>query len=144
MDDSSSEGSTISRINTKATAGGGEWKVSEDGHESVTTAGKSCNKGSAASGGQTRGRTSTTSELLRMSHSGYSAPVNSWNGNRAQLDREINNEKREDRKRALSSDSIDAGRVKHVRTNNGNSHNKTNPGYNPVQVRFSKNTLIIF
>lgn len=70
------------------------------------------------------------SELYKMSHSGYSAPIASWNGNRAQLDKEISAERREDRKRSFI-DSAEHGRVKHQKLNNSY---KSNPGYNPVQV----------
>lgn len=75
---------------------------------------------------------STVNELLRMSHTGYGAPVSSWNGTRAQLDKEVNNERREERKRALS-DNSDQGRVKHQKINSHGAY-KSNPGYNPIQV----------
>ncbi|XP_065160170.1 ubiquitin carboxyl-terminal hydrolase 36 [Atheta coriaria] len=69
-------------------------------------------------------------ELLKNSHGGYTAPVASWNGSRSQLSKEVANEKREDRKRALNDDA-DTGRVKHIKTSNGMG--KSNPGYNPFQ-----------
>lgn len=75
----------------------------------------------------------TVNELLHMSHSGYGAPVSSWNGTRAQLDKEVNNERREERKRALS-DNSDQGRTKHAKIVNSNGSCKSNPGYNPIQV----------
>lgn len=67
-----------------------------------------------------------------MSHGGYAAPVSSWNGTRSQLDKEISNEKREQRKRAYV-DPADQGRVKHLKMN-GNTSVGCNSGYNPIQV----------
>nr|CAI5854430.1 unnamed protein product [Callosobruchus analis] len=76
----------------------------------------------------------TVSELFKMSHSGYSAPVTSWNGTRSQLDREIHEERREERKRSLADSSHDQNlKAKHQKTNNYNNHYKSNPGYNPIQ-----------
>uniref|UniRef100_A0A6P7FG43 Ubiquitin carboxyl-terminal hydrolase 36 n=1 Tax=Diabrotica virgifera virgifera TaxID=50390 RepID=A0A6P7FG43_DIAVI len=76
-----------------------------------------------------KGKKGVVTELFRMSHSGYSAPVSSWNGSRSQLDKEVQNERREDRKRGLP-DSSDQGRTKHIKLG---STFKSNPGYNPVQ-----------
>lgn len=70
-------------------------------------------------------------ELLKMSHVGYSTPVSSWNGTRAALDKEVNEERREERKRTLC-DNTDRGRVKHIKTNY--SFSSSNPGYNRLQV----------
>lgn len=94
--------------------------------ESSSTEGKSWDKKKSDSD------RSTVNELLRMSHTGYGAPVSTWNGTRAQLDKEVNNERREERKRALS-DNSDQGRVKHQKLNSHGSY-KSNPGYNPIQV----------
>lgn len=111
-DSSCSEESTHDneyRVSTKAAVG--EWKVtSTESHKK---------------------QDGTINELFKMSHSGYSAPVASWNGTKAQLTKEISNERREERKRSFS-DSLDQGKVKHQKTNN-NSPFKSNPGYNPVQ-----------
>jgi ubiquitin carboxyl-terminal hydrolase 36/42 len=104
------------RVSTKAAVG--EWKVT-----STEPTSQSKNWGEKKQDG-------TVSELFKMSHSGYSAPVSSWNGTRAQLDKEINAERREERKRAFV-DNADQGKVKHQKMNN--SYNKSNPGYNPVQ-----------
>lgn len=109
---SSSPEENNSRVSTKAAVG--EWKVT------------------STSGTATVDDKITVNELLKMSHNGYSAPVSSWNGTRAALDKEIANEKREDRKRSLS-DNSDQGRVKHLKTNS-NENFKSNPGYNPIQV----------
>lgn len=67
-----------------------------------------------------------------MSYSGYGAPVSSWNGTRSQLEKEVNNERREDRKRALT-DNSEQSRPKHQKLNSHGSY-KSNPGYNPIQV----------
>lgn len=77
------------------------------------------------------GQNNTVNELFKMSHGGYSAPVSTWNGTRSQLDKEVNNERREERKRTLAPDSSDQGRAKHIKTS---SSFKSNPGYNPIQV----------
>ncbi|EFA00157.1 ubiquitin carboxyl-terminal hydrolase 36 [Tribolium castaneum] len=103
------------RVSTKAAVG--DWKVTST---EPTTQSKSWGE---------KKQDGTVSELFKMSHSGYSAPVSSWNGTRSQLDKEISNERREDRKRALS-DNSDQGKVKHQKLNNSY---KSNPGYNPVQ-----------
>ncbi|CAH0547126.1 unnamed protein product [Brassicogethes aeneus] len=68
-------------------------------------------------------------DLFKMSHKGYSGPVSSWNGTRSILDKEINNERREERKRTIS-DSSDQGRSKNLKIA---SSFKSNPGYNPIQ-----------
>ncbi|XP_044270143.1 ubiquitin carboxyl-terminal hydrolase 36 [Tribolium madens] len=103
------------RVSTKAAVG--DWKVTST---EPTTQGKSWGE---------KKQDGTVSELFKMSHSGYSAPVSSWNGTRSHLEKEISNERREDRKRALS-DNSDQGKVKHPKLNNSY---KSNPGYNPVQ-----------
>lgn len=77
---------------------------------------------------------SAVGELLKMSHTGYSAPVNSWAGTRAALDKEVNEERREERKRLTTCDEMDRGRVKHIKTTNENNSNYSNPGYNRLQV----------
>lgn len=74
----------------------------------------------------------TVNELLRMSHSGYGAPVSTWNGTRTQLDKEVSNERREERKRMMM-DNGDQGRIKRPKVCMRDSY-KSNPGYNPVQV----------
>lgn len=110
---------TNSRVSTKAAIG--EWKVT------------STSDMPSLDENTTKKNEKIVSELLKMSHGGYSAPVTSWNGTRATLEKEIANEKREDRKRTLSDDTEQQGRVKHIKTNN-NENFKSNPGYNPIQV----------
>ncbi|XP_018398143.1 PREDICTED: ubiquitin carboxyl-terminal hydrolase 36-like [Cyphomyrmex costatus] len=56
--------------------------------------------------------------LSKMSYRGYgSSSVMSWNGNRTHLDRDIDNERREERKRHFNADDeeIDKGRTKKVK-----------------------------
>ncbi|KAI4501237.1 hypothetical protein M0802_003610 [Mischocyttarus mexicanus] len=63
-------------------------------------------------------RSDTVSSLLKMSHRGYGSPyVTSWRGNRCHLDREVDNERREERKRHINPDDeeADRGRVKKVK-----------------------------
>ncbi|KAJ8924649.1 hypothetical protein NQ315_000800 [Exocentrus adspersus] len=116
-----------SRVSTKAAVG--DWQVSSStdvNHEPSST-GKSWDRQTLQ---VQQNNNNPVSELFKMSHSGYSAPVSSWNGTRSQLDKEVNNERREDRKRPIV-DSTDQGRIKHQKMN---SNYKSNPGYNPIQV----------
>lgn len=53
---------------------------------------------------------------------------------RSQLDKEVQQEKREDRKRGLADSSMDQGRAKHQKVSSTFDKGKSNPGYNPVQV----------
>ncbi|XP_076619386.1 ubiquitin specific peptidase 36 isoform X2 [Colletes latitarsis] len=80
-------------------------------------------------------RSETVSHLLKMSHRGYgSSAVSNWNGNRTHLDREIDNDRREDRKRHFNTDDeeIDRGRVKKVKDHRIYEE-RSNTGYNPFQ-----------
>lgn len=110
------------RVTTKAALG--EWQVSSStdirDHEPSST-GKSWKRQNGAE---------PVNVMFKMSHSGYSEPVMSWNGTRSQLDKEVASERREERKRPFV-DSSDQGRVKHPKLN---SNYKSNPGYNPIQV----------
>lgn len=139
MDDSSDESShSPAEAEPKATAG--EWKVTpaHSVAEEPSSEGKSWDKKKAPPTGD-RG---TVNELLRMSHSGYGAPVSSWNGTRAQLDKEVGNERRENNRKRPLADGGEQGRVKHQKVN-GNGSYKSNPGYNPIQVGW-KNIKIYF
>lgn len=123
------EPSTKLQIVTKA----GSWQVSP----TKNTFHKPSLEGQA---GWHRQQREAVTELMHQSHEGYAAPVSTWNGTRAALDREINNERREDRKRAMA-DSPDKGKVKQAKHNNNNSYiggnnSKSNPGYNPFQVNY--------
>lgn len=127
-DDSNQSPNEIeSRVSTEAAVG--EWQVtsSTDINQEPSSEGGSWEKKKPS---QPLNGQNAVSDLFKMSHSGYSAPISSWNGTRSQLDKEINNERREDRKRALV-DSSDQGRVKHPKLS---SNYKSNPGYNPIQV----------
>ncbi|CAH1961940.1 unnamed protein product [Acanthoscelides obtectus] len=95
----------------------------------------SSSTGSQQGVGSQQSQDNTVSELFKMSHSGYSAPVTTWNGTRSQLDKEVNEERREERKRNLADTSQDQNqKAKHLKTNNyNNNHYKSNPGYNPIQ-----------
>ena len=80
-------------------------------------------------------RSDTVSHLLKMSHRGYgSSSVSNWNGNRTHLDREVDNDRREERKRHFNQDDedIDRGRVKKVKDHRGYEE-RSNSGYNPFQ-----------
>uniref|UniRef100_A0A182MJ13 Ubiquitin carboxyl-terminal hydrolase 36 n=1 Tax=Anopheles culicifacies TaxID=139723 RepID=A0A182MJ13_9DIPT len=64
----------------------------------------------AASGGS-----SAVQMLMKYSHRGYGAPVKSWNGQQTVMERELANERREERKRQIEEDretEMDRGRVK--------------------------------
>lgn len=57
--------------------------------------------------------------LQEYSHRGYGAPVRSWNGQQTNMDRELSNERREERKRQYEDDcdtEMDRGRTKKVKT----------------------------
>ncbi|XP_053970950.1 ubiquitin carboxyl-terminal hydrolase 36-like isoform X2 [Hylaeus volcanicus] len=80
-------------------------------------------------------RSETVSHLLKMSHRGYgSSSVSNWNGNRTHLDREIDNDRREERKRHFNTDDeeLDRGRVKKVKDHR-TYEERSNTGYNPFQ-----------
>ncbi|XP_076248249.1 ubiquitin specific peptidase 36 isoform X2 [Calliopsis andreniformis] len=79
-------------------------------------------------------RSDTVSHLLKMSHRGYgSSSVTNWNGNRTHLDREVDNDRREERKRHFNPDEeeIDRGRVKKVKDHR--TYEESSTGYNPFQ-----------
>ncbi|KRT83654.1 Peptidase [Oryctes borbonicus] len=133
------------RVPTKATTT--DWQVTSsiDRSEQIPSSeGHSWNKkrtfqkeeggGGGSSTSNCSASASTVSELLKMSHVGYSAPVSSWNGTRAGLDKEVGEERREERKRTLC-DNSDRGRVKHAKTNlsSVNNYGASNPGYNRLQ-----------
>ncbi|XP_034192188.1 ubiquitin specific peptidase 36 [Osmia lignaria lignaria] len=80
-------------------------------------------------------RSDTVSHLLKMSHRGYgSSSVVNWNGNRTHLDREVDNDRREERKRHFNTDDeeIDRGRVKKVKDHR-TYEDRSNTDYNPFQ-----------
>ncbi|XP_019768454.2 ubiquitin carboxyl-terminal hydrolase 36 [Dendroctonus ponderosae] len=113
------------RVHTKATLVG-EWQVTST-TDIRPQNGQWVKKRSAENS-----KHNVVSELFKMSTSGYSAPVSTWGGNRSQLDKEVQQERREDRKRSADS-SIDQGRAKHAKVSSSFNKGKTNPGYNPIQ-----------
>ncbi|XP_056635240.1 ubiquitin carboxyl-terminal hydrolase 36 [Diorhabda sublineata] len=122
-DSNQSPNEMASRVSTKAAIG--DWQVT-----SSTDVKQELSKGTSWKNKKEEGQgNKVVSELFRMSHSGYSAPVSTWNGSRSELDKEVQNERREDRKRNLP-DSSDQGRTKHIKLG---SNFKLNPGYNPIQ-----------
>ncbi|KAL6441917.1 hypothetical protein ACFW04_002356 [Cataglyphis niger] len=83
-------------------------------------------------------RSDTVSHLLKMSHRGYgSTSVTNWNGSRTQLDRDVDNDRREERKRHFNADDeeMDRGRVKKVKDHSSRrSYNeRSNANYNSFQ-----------
>ncbi|XP_066138561.1 ubiquitin carboxyl-terminal hydrolase 36 [Euwallacea fornicatus] len=114
--------SDTSRVTTKASMS--EWQVTSTTDASPEQA-------------QWKGKKSgnVVGELFKLSTGGYSAPVSTWNGNRSKLDKEVQQERREDRKRSLADSSEDQGPAKHPKVSAifGNGGAKSNPGYNPVQ-----------
>lgn len=99
---------------------GGEWQVSS----------------TTESGWEEKKNDHVVNELFKMSTSGYTAPVSTWNGTRSQLDKEVQQERREERKRTLADSSEDQGRAKHSKVTS-TFKGKSNSGYNPVQVGYS-------
>ncbi|KAK2584175.1 hypothetical protein KPH14_006604 [Odynerus spinipes] len=80
-------------------------------------------------------RSDTVSNLLRMSHRGYgNTLVTNWHGNRCYLEREVDNDRREERKRHINTDDeeADRGRVKKVKEHRM-FNDRTNTGYNLFQ-----------
>lgn len=122
-DSNQSPNEIASRVSTKAAIG--DWQVT-----SSTDVKQELSKGNSWKNKKEEGQgNKVVSELFRMSHSGYSVPISTWNGSRSELDKEVQNERREDRKRNLP-DSSDQGRTKHIKLG---SNFKLNPGYNPIQ-----------
>lgn len=60
--------------------------------------------------------------------------VTNWNGDRAHLEREVNNERREERKRHFDPDDeeMDRGRTKKIKCHR-EYESRSNPGFNPFQ-----------
>ncbi|XP_012276206.1 ubiquitin carboxyl-terminal hydrolase 36 isoform X2 [Orussus abietinus] len=80
-------------------------------------------------------RSDTVSHLLKMSHRGYgSSSVVSWNGGRTHMEREVDNERRDERKRHFDpeDEELDRGRLKKVRMHRV-YEGRSNPDYNPFQ-----------
>ncbi|XP_026762516.2 ubiquitin carboxyl-terminal hydrolase 36 [Galleria mellonella] len=75
--------------------------------------------------------------LNSLSHRGYGAPISSWNGTQSVLSRQVFEERREERKRALeATDEMDRGRNKKIKKfHHYNRFNNNRNGYNPFQER---------
>ncbi|CAG5088829.1 Similar to Usp36: Ubiquitin carboxyl-terminal hydrolase 36 (Drosophila ananassae) [Cotesia congregata] len=122
------------KIPTKAASSISGWEVSKDAPS--PTSGATPN-GCAAAPRNFNGtnRSDTVSHLYKMSHRGYgSSSVTTWNGSRTQMDREVDNERREERKRHFNADDeeMDRGRTKKVKCHR-EYESRSNPGYNPFQ-----------
>ncbi|XP_053661969.1 ubiquitin carboxyl-terminal hydrolase 36 [Anopheles marshallii] len=77
---------------------------------------------SASPGGDGKGSSSTVQMLMKYSHRGYGAPVKSWNGQQTAMERELTNERREERKRQIEEDretEMDRGRIKKTKASGG-------------------------
>ncbi|XP_055841632.1 ubiquitin carboxyl-terminal hydrolase 36 [Episyrphus balteatus] len=83
-------------------------------------------------------RSEVVNELMKQSHRGYGAPVLSWNGNKTELEKEITEEARLQRKREWEEDDeneMDRGRQKKVKAP---KPQVGVPGYNPFQEHQSQ------
>ncbi|XP_031846281.1 ubiquitin specific peptidase 36 isoform X2 [Nomia melanderi] len=141
------------KVITKATSSMKGWQVSKDTFSPASTAApngwsvtdkEDINKNSHNNGTPSAAalrdfngtnRSETLSHLLKMSHRGYgSSTVLNWNGNRTHLDREVDNDRREERKRHFNTtdDDIDRGRVKKVKDHR-TYDDRSNASYNPFQ-----------
>ncbi|KAI5645357.1 ubiquitin carboxyl-terminal hydrolase domain-containing protein [Phthorimaea operculella] len=118
-----------------------------DNKESTTTAttNGSTTNGTATTNGTKApvGAIETARHLQSLSHRGYGAPVATWSGTNSNMSRQVFEERREERKRALeSTDEMDRGRVKKVKHfhQNYRFNNRPNPRphYNPFQEKQNK------
>lgn len=82
----------------------------------------------------------TLRQLQTHSHRGYGQPVASWNGNHSALSRQVFEERRDERKRALDAvDEIDRGRNKKVKKFHPyNRFMNNRNGYNAFQDKQNK------
>ncbi|XP_049542283.1 ubiquitin carboxyl-terminal hydrolase 36 isoform X1 [Anopheles darlingi] len=109
-----------------ATNGGTSNNGNKNGHRNGVKSRSSSPPNAAAAAASSAGNGSTSSDtgpsavqlLLKYSHRGYGAPVKSWGGQQTEMDRELVNERREERKRQLADDretEMDRGRTKKVK-----------------------------
>ncbi|KAG8041228.1 hypothetical protein G9C98_002216 [Cotesia typhae] len=116
------------------------WSVTDNNKEENKKSNHTSNNNSTPSAAAPRNfngtnRSDTVSHLYKMSHRGYgSSSVTTWNGSRTQMDREVDNERREERKRHFNADDeeMDRGRTKKVKSHR-EYESRSNPGYNPFQ-----------
>ncbi|XP_041986605.1 ubiquitin carboxyl-terminal hydrolase 36 [Aricia agestis] len=81
----------------------------------------------------------TTRHLNTVSHRGYGAPVQAWSGAHSSMSRQVFEERREERKRALeATDDMDRGRTKKIKKFHYNRFNNNRNGYNPFQEKQNK------
>ncbi|EZA49592.1 hypothetical protein DMN91_005674 [Ooceraea biroi] len=98
-----------------------EWSVTDNREDAKSNPTNNMTPSAAAVrdfNGTNRSVPNSVSYLLKLSHRGYgSSSVTTWNGNRTQLDREVDNDRREERKRHFNADDeeMDRGRVKKVK-----------------------------
>ncbi|XP_077292771.1 uncharacterized protein LOC143915827 [Arctopsyche grandis] len=132
---------------TKATSHG--WKVShENPDERLSSNSQKSSSNKSTNGNESLNETGTSREnllkdneavgqLQRLSHRGYGAPVSTWNGTHAQLNRQVFEDKKSELKRAAEADDeMDRGRVKKPRYNNYNNnkyYNGRHSNYNGFQ-----------
>uniref|UniRef100_A0A182XYZ4 Ubiquitin carboxyl-terminal hydrolase 36 n=1 Tax=Anopheles stephensi TaxID=30069 RepID=A0A182XYZ4_ANOST len=93
--------------------GKGSKSASNGYHPNNGTAGS--RSSSPGGEGKGNGSSSAVQMLMKYSHRGYGAPVKSWNGQQTAMERELANERREERKRQIEEDretEMDRGRVK--------------------------------
>uniref|UniRef100_A0A1S4GVC6 Ubiquitin carboxyl-terminal hydrolase 36 n=1 Tax=Anopheles gambiae TaxID=7165 RepID=A0A1S4GVC6_ANOGA len=124
------------------------YTATTNGHHSNGAAGSRSSSpggegnGSSNGNGNRNGGASAVQMLMKYSHRGYGAPVKSWNGQQTAMDRELANDRREERKRQIEDDretEMDRGRTKKTKAgtggpnNNNNNNNSGNNGNNPFQ-----------
>ncbi|KAF5301703.1 hypothetical protein FQA39_LY10634 [Lamprigera yunnana] len=125
VDDSSSNNSEESHSQlitnvVKKTNTVGDWKVSSSSDVIPDR---------SSEDSTSENKSNPVNELFQMSHNGYGHPVSTWNGTRSLLDKEVNNERREERKRNLPL-TLEPSRTKHPKLSSNVNHNGN---YNPVQ-----------
>ncbi|XP_034937422.1 ubiquitin carboxyl-terminal hydrolase 36 [Chelonus insularis] len=143
------------KVSTKATSSMNGWEVSKDVPSPTSAATPNgwsvtdnkeekkfnhINSSSTPSAAAPRNfngtnRSDTVSQLFKMSHRGYgTSSVTNWNGSRAHLDREVDDERRKERKRHFNpeDEEMDRGRIKKIK-NHRNYGGRSNPGYNSFQ-----------
>uniref|UniRef100_A0A8W7P6E6 Ubiquitin carboxyl-terminal hydrolase 36 n=1 Tax=Anopheles coluzzii TaxID=1518534 RepID=A0A8W7P6E6_ANOCL len=123
------------------------YTATTNGHHSNGAAGSRSSSpggegnGSSNGNGNRNGGASAVQMLMKYSHRGYGAPVKSWNGQQTAMDRELANDRREERKRQIEDDretEMDRGRTKKTKAgtggpNNNNNNNKWQQRQQPYQ-----------
>ncbi|GLH14470.1 Ubiquitin carboxyl-terminal hydrolase 36, partial [Gryllus bimaculatus] len=76
-------------------------------------------------------RSEVSCYLMKQSHQGYGPSVSSWNGGRSHIDREVENDRHDERKRSHSKydEELDMGRVKKIKHNNEFTNNQPKCNY---------------